>query len=229
MKDLKAQNEAVQSTVSNSDLKVDFPNDNAYLMRDKITDILRPILTKHEYERPIFDADTRQFQGTEKVIVYKKKYKFLNKQRGSCGSPVVQFIDLYGGKKLSFCGLSSCKSIWSCPSCRKQILAIRRDQIAYAFNQLLHVGGANGDTFSIALLGNFETLVPSFASIKTLEQVLAVKLRKFGYNKKSDTQRIVSHNDVAKIRRLGYGTACCGKNLYAKLPALRDSVSRYLI
>ena len=91
------------------------------------------------------------------------------------------------------------------------------------------VGGANGDTFSIALLGNFETLVPSFASIKTLEQVLAVKLRKFGYNKKSDTQRIVSHNDVAKIRRLGYGTACCGKNLYAKLPALRDSVSRYLI
>lgn len=90
------------------------------------------------------------------------------------------------------------------------------------------VYGANRITFSIALLGNFMHDQPTEKALKTLEQILVAKMRKFGYGKK-DVWRIMSHNDCFKRIGSRYRTACCGTYLQKEIHTLRDSVSRYLI
>ncbi|BBH71056.1 hypothetical protein ACTI_77410 [Actinoplanes sp. OR16] len=96
-----------------------------------------------------------------------------------------------------------------------------------------HTQGFNTNYAAISVIGNFETAASNAAIEKVIGQVAAARLGKYGYNPTSSvevtagstngkykegakfvTPRISGHRDAD-------ATACPGKNLYARLPAIR--------
>ncbi|MEU8239762.1 N-acetylmuramoyl-L-alanine amidase [Actinoplanes missouriensis] len=104
-----------------------------------------------------------------------------------------------------------------------------------------HAKGFNTNYAGIAVIGNFETDLVSNAAIeKTLAQVAAARLGKYNYSPTSTvTVAAGSDNDKFKLgdkvtlnriagHKDGDATACPGKNLYPRLPAIRALASEQI-
>ncbi|MEU4562334.1 N-acetylmuramoyl-L-alanine amidase [Actinoplanes sp. NPDC023936] len=104
-----------------------------------------------------------------------------------------------------------------------------------------HAKGFNTNYAGIAVIGNFDTDLVSNAAIeKTLAQVAAARLGKYNYSPTSTvTVAAGSDNDKFKLgdkvtlnriagHKDGDATACPGKNLYPRLPAIRALASEQI-
>jgi len=88
--------------------------------------------------------------------------------------------------------------------------------------------GVNAKAWNICIDGNFELNDPTPDEVETLIQVIAAKVRSWGWTK-ADVWRIIGHRDAgAKYSRTPYVTACPGRNLYKLLPYIRQRVAAYL-
>lgn len=88
--------------------------------------------------------------------------------------------------------------------------------------------GINQQAWNICVDGNFEHQVPTADEIHAVVQVLASKLKSWGWRKR-DVSRIIGHSQAgALLSPRRYGTACPGKNMIAKLPEIRRRVAVYL-
>lgn len=81
-------------------------------------------------------------------------------------------------------------------------------------SQALH---HNSNALGLCVTGNFEKQHPTDEQIHSLIQTLAVLCRKY----KLKPSAIKGHRDVNQ-------TTCPGKNLYSKLPYIRQKVAEYL-
>lgn len=86
---------------------------------------------------------------------------------------------------------------------------------------------SNSRTVNLAVVGNYEILLPTERQIFVITQVFAAWARRFSLSADS----IVSHGWIGQNcpGAPRYSTACCGKNLIARLPEIRLAVSRYLL
>ena len=80
-----------------------------------------------------------------------------------------------------------------------------------------HAYGHNHDSLGVCVVGNFENEQPDEAQIDALVQVLATLCKRHGLK----ASAIFGHRDVNP-------TACPGKHLFSKLPAIRQRVAAYL-
>ena len=80
-----------------------------------------------------------------------------------------------------------------------------------------HAVGHNSNTLGVCVTGNFDLQKPLDKQIHTLVQVLAALCRRHGLQ----ADDIIGHRDVN-------ATSCPGKNMYARLPEIREKVSKYL-
>ena len=100
-------------------------------------------------------------------------------------------------------------------------------------------GGYNTDTIGVSAMGNFETAKPSSAMLTSIEKVLAWKGYEYGVSAVGHARLLTGSSTGSNTRAkagtwvtvptiLGHrdtnGTACPGKYLYAKLPAIRSAV-----
>lgn len=86
------------------------------------------------------------------------------------------------------------------------------------------VGGYNSKSFSIAVVGNYNEIHPSPLLLWTLVQILVFKCLAFDIS----PDKIISHGQLANLKKLGYSTACCGTHLQNKLKTLQNDVKKYL-
>lgn len=88
--------------------------------------------------------------------------------------------------------------------------------------------GVNAKSWNVCIDGNFEVSDPTPDEVETLIQVIAAKVRRWGW-KKHDVWRIIGHRDAGeKYSKTRYVTACPGRNLYKLLPYIRERVAAYL-
>lgn len=80
-----------------------------------------------------------------------------------------------------------------------------------------HAYGHNTGTLGVCVCGNFDSEEPDAEQLKELVQVLAVLCKRHGLK----AGAIVGHRDVN-------ATSCPGKNLFSKLPDIRQRVTGYL-
>lgn len=87
--------------------------------------------------------------------------------------------------------------------------------------------GVNSIIWNVAIDGNSnESVTPH--EIDMLVQVLAVKMKKYGYKKK-DVWRIITHQYAGlHISKPKYFTECPGKRIIALMPSIRNRVAKYL-
>lgn len=85
----------------------------------------------------------------------------------------------------------------------------------------------NSPTVNLAVVGNYDILEPTERQIFLIVQVFAAWCRAL----KLPAEAIVYHGWVGQFapRSPRYFTACCGKNLIAKLPEIRYQVKKYLL
>ncbi|WP_165218766.1 N-acetylmuramoyl-L-alanine amidase [Schaalia sp. ZJ1691] len=94
-----------------------------------------------------------------------------------------------------------------------------------------HAYGANGQTFGISVLGNYETAPATNEIIDSVARVMAWKLKLHGITNPNATIVVPGAKNTASLtipvvsghRDVGY-TACPGKNLYAELPTIRQKI-----
>lgn len=102
-----------------------------------------------------------------------------------------------------------------------------------------HAGGFNGETFGLAILGEFGGGLPPAAALEAASQALAWKLAvheipaegtveltsrgstRYPSGQRVRVHRISGHRDLSR-------TACPGDALYAELPALRSRTARLM-
>lgn len=90
------------------------------------------------------------------------------------------------------------------------------------------VFGLNHESWNLCCDGNFEIETPRPELVDTVVQVLAVKLKLFGW-KKADVVRIVSHQEAGlHLSEEHYYTACPGQHMIALIPSIRERVAAYL-
>jgi len=85
----------------------------------------------------------------------------------------------------------------------------------------------NSRSFSVCLVGNYETHVPSEAMLKKLIQVLVAKCKHFNIS----PANIVGHGYAGRALvpiHLHYSTQCPGKHVVARLDGVRRAVADYL-
>ena len=88
--------------------------------------------------------------------------------------------------------------------------------------------GINAKAWNVCIDGNFEVAKPTEDEIATLVQVVAAKVKRWGW-RKADVVRIISHKEAGlKLSSTRYGTACPGRNLIARIPEIRRRVAAYL-
>ncbi|MDT0213533.1 N-acetylmuramoyl-L-alanine amidase [Rothia sp. ARF10] len=101
-----------------------------------------------------------------------------------------------------------------------------------------HALGFNTDTWGVSVLGNYETAVPTSATMSTLAKVIAWRSSTF-YTSPSGTTTLTSGDSGSRYpkgtrvtlpfisgHRDTNKTSCPGANLYSRLPALRTSVAQ---
>lgn len=89
-----------------------------------------------------------------------------------------------------------------------------------------HTLGYNEYSFAMSAIGNFETVQPSDVMLRAYGQLFAWKLSLHGVNPASMSQRVGRSTFPAiNGHRDAGSTACPGKNLYAKLPLIRQYAS----
>ncbi|MFW5469396.1 N-acetylmuramoyl-L-alanine amidase [Knoellia sp. CPCC 206435] len=101
-----------------------------------------------------------------------------------------------------------------------------------------HALGFNTDTWGVSVLGNYETAVPTAATMSALAQVIAWRASGF-YRSPATTTTLTSGDSGSRYpkgtkvtlpfisgHRDTNTTACPGANLYSQLPALRTSVAQ---
>ncbi len=101
-------------------------------------------------------------------------------------------------------------------------------------------GGYNTSTIGVSALGNYETAQPTKALESALVRVLAWKAHQYGLDAKGTTRLYTGSSTGSTVRAkagstitvpviLGHRdtnyTACPGKNLYAKMPSIRQRVA----
>lgn len=90
------------------------------------------------------------------------------------------------------------------------------------------VYGINTSSWNICIDGNFEHQHPSAGELHALVQVIATKVRGWGW-RKTDVIKIIGHQYAGLyLSAKRYGTACPGRNLIALLPEIRRRVAVYL-
>ncbi len=94
-----------------------------------------------------------------------------------------------------------------------------------------HVSFRNVGTVGIALMGNFQTEQPTKAQMNVLALLISDLGRQLNVDPLShsvfhgkDMPNIVVHGQIAAP---GHGTACAGRNMYKKLPELRQKVAKF--
>ncbi len=102
--------------------------------------------------------------------------------------------------------------------------AVDRDNIRGA-----HFCGQNTGTMGICLLGNYETAVPTEASLASLIHLTAWKVNKENLNPFNKIPHAANPSlDVIAGHRNGCATACPGANLYARLEEIRLAVKDHV-
>jgi hypothetical protein len=93
-----------------------------------------------------------------------------------------------------------------------------------------HTLGYNDGAFAMSAIGNFELTRPSQAMIQAYGALFAWKLSLHGVNAGSTKQFVVSRNFKAiNGHRDAASTACPGKYLYARIPAIRELAAQQQI
>lgn len=97
--------------------------------------------------------------------------------------------------------------------------------------------GANSYGWHVAIDGNCEERPPTEDEFNMLVQVIATKVRSWGWKKvdalgdpkRKKRSRIYSHQEVGRhLAQVPYFTACPGKHLIARMDELRRRVAAYL-
>ncbi|WP_433016942.1 N-acetylmuramoyl-L-alanine amidase [Kribbella sp. CA-294648] len=88
-----------------------------------------------------------------------------------------------------------------------------------------HTGSFNANSFGVSLIGNFEKATPAAPMLETTARIIAWKLDAY-YRSPLTTVKLAGKK-LATIsgHRDTKATACPGKNLYAKIPWLRQRVN----
>lgn len=88
--------------------------------------------------------------------------------------------------------------------------------------------GVNAKAWNICVDGNFEVNDPTPDEVETMIQVIAAKVRRWGW-RKADVWRIIGHKEAGeKYSKTRYSTACPGRNMIKLLPYVRERVAGYL-
>lgn len=89
-----------------------------------------------------------------------------------------------------------------------------------------HFCGKNGATMGICLLGNYNTVQPSNAAIKSLINLAGWKLAKEKLPVIGQFQHVDGPLNILSGHRDGCATDCPGNNVYARLAEFRQQVSK---
>ncbi len=90
------------------------------------------------------------------------------------------------------------------------------------------VFGLNPESWNVSCDGNFDIETPRPELVDTLVQVIAEKLKRWGW-KRADVARIIGHQEAGlHYARERYETDCPGKHMIALIPSIRERVAAYL-